>query len=104
MLRSHIVKLLAVERRVRKNKEARTRRAGLFVRAAGMRARKLFTAGVKPQMAFVIEVMGLTDGELLRAQRLEAKFLKPSTRGRSLTALLLLRGSQKQPPWHGQPL
>ena len=73
--------------------QKRVTRASFFTTVAGMRARKLFTAGIKPLAGYGSEVSGMSDSQLDVLTRMEARFLTPRARGRSLTALLLLRAS-----------
>ena len=61
------------------------------------KSRKLFTSGIKPLASYGAEVTGFTDSQLLRLSRIEAQFLTPKTRGRSLDAVLLLRNETTAP-------
>ena len=55
-----------------------------FVKVAGGKALKLYTAGIRAQVAFAADVDGLTPAELLKVERLEAKVV--FTRGQVAAA------------------
>ena len=78
--------------RMHKAKRRTSRAAKLFSRDAGPKLKRLFSSGSRAEAAFGVEITGISDAELLALERQEAALLRPTCRGRSLDALLLLRG------------
>ena len=62
----------------------------------GARVQRLFTTGVVQSLGNGAVVNGLSDGEVLRAERITKAGLRPWGRGRSLTLTLLMNGD---PTW-----
>ncbi len=67
-------------------------RVGRLLRAGGIQARRVITAGVVPQATYGAAVHGASDEELRRLRASTASRLGPSAQGRSLDRLLLLVG------------
>ncbi len=73
---------------------ARRQRLSRLRKAVGVRAVRVFRAGVQPAATFDAAVWGLSDGEVLALRRLAASTMSPKAKGRSLTMLHL---------WHHMP-
>ena len=71
--------------------EARLPRVRAFRAAAGSATARLARTGLVPAAAHAVEIFGLSDRELLRAQRIAAAAQTPSAQGRSLTALRFVK-------------
>ena len=69
----------------------RRRKLKAFRTAAGQAAERLAKTGIIPAAAHACEIMGVSDAELHRFQRLAAQVMTPKAKRRSLTALRLVK-------------
>ena len=80
-------------------KAARRRKGRLHILKkilGGNRAVLIAASGVLPAAIYGAAVSGMSDHELLQLRRISASAMTPAAKGRSLSALMLLRGD---PTW-----
>ena len=75
---------------------ARRLRLSRVCKVVGLRAKLIFSSGVASGALYGAEVHGVSNSELLSLQRTAASAMRPTARGRSLAATLLINGD---PTW-----